>query len=145
MKLALIRGVLIALLFYLASVPLTVAEESVNVGDLLKQAATLCGESRYTEAEPLLKQALEAEPNEAEAHYRLAIVYLKTDRPADASQEYLKTAGLDEKLARELRMLNPMFSLSSPAKGIATESGFIADPEPANPAVSAASGGAEAK
>lgn len=145
MKLALIRGVLIALLFYLASVPLTVADEGVNVGALIKKAATLCGENRYAEAEPLLNQVLAAEPNEAEAHYRLAIVYLKTDRPADAAQEYLKTAGLDEKLARDLRMMNPMFSLSAPAKGITTESGFIAAPEPANPSVSDASGGAEAK
>ncbi len=136
MKLALVRGVLIGLLFYLASVPLTVADEGANVGALIEKAATLCGETRYAEAEPLLKQALAAEPDEAEAHYRLAIVYLKTDRPAEAAQEYLKTAGLDEKLARELRMMNPMFSLSAPAKGITTESGSIAAPEPTSPATS---------
>lgn len=145
MKFALVRGVLIALLFYVASVPLTVADEGVNVGALLEKAATLCGENRYAEAEPLLMQVIAAEPNEAEAHYRLAIVYLKTDRSAEATQEYLKTAGLDEKLARELRMQNPMFSLSAPAKGVATESGFIAAPESAIPTVSDASGGVEAK
>lgn len=136
MKFSLVRGVLIAVLFYLASVPLTVADEGVNVGALIEKAAALCGETRYAEAEPLLKQALAAEPDEAEAHYRLAIVYLKTDRPTEAAQEYLKTAGLDEKLARELRMMNPMFSLSAPAKGIATESGYIAAPEPVNPTAS---------
>lgn len=136
MNLALVRGVLIGLLFYLASVPLAVADEGVNVGALIEKAATLCGENRYAEAEPLLKQALAAEPDEAEAHYRLAIVYLKTDRPAEAAQEYLETAGLDEKLARDLRMMNPMFSLSAPAKGVATESGYIAAPEPVSPTAS---------
>lgn len=142
MKVALVRGILIALLFSLASVPLTVADEGVNVGALIEKATTLCGEARYAEAEPLLKQALAAEPDEPEAHYRLAIVYLKTDRPAEAAQEYLKTADLDEKLARDLRMMNPMFSLSAPAKGIATESGYIAAPEPAS---RTASSGMEAK
>lgn len=136
MRLALVRGALTALVFCLASVPLTVADEGVNVGALIEKAATLCGETRYAEAETLLKQAITAEPDEAEAHYRLAIVYLKTDRPAEAAQEYLKTAGLDGNLARELRMMNPMFSLSAPAKGVATESGSLAAPDSGSPVAS---------
>ncbi|HNW34117.1 MAG TPA: tetratricopeptide repeat protein [Candidatus Ozemobacteraceae bacterium] len=119
--------------------------EAVSAGDLTEQAAGLCDEKRYDAAEPLLKRAIQAESGFAEAHYRLAIVYLKTARPAEAAQEYLKTAGLDEKLARELRMLNPMFSLSGPAKGVATESGFITAPGSDTPAGPRASDGVEVR
>lgn len=129
----------------MAAVPFSGADEAFPESALINRAAVLCDEGRYAEAEPLLKTVIGVSPADAEAHSRLAIVYLKTDRPAEAAQEYLKTAELDEKLARSLRMINPMFSLSKPAAGIATESGYSAAPAPSEPALQAASDGAAVK
>lgn len=106
------------------------AAEPVAVETLMKQAAQFGREKKYAEAEPLLRTVIQLEPANAQAHYSLALVYLRTDRPHEAAQEYLKVSELDEKLATALRKINPMFSLVTPAKGIATESGFITAPAP---------------
>ena len=45
------------------------------------------------------------QPANAQAHYSLALVYLRTDRPHEAAQEYLKVSELDGKLATALRKI----------------------------------------
>ena len=50
-------------------------------------AAALSNQGKYTEAEPILKKALEADPTYGPAHNDLGLIYYRLDRPYDAASQ----------------------------------------------------------
>jgi len=78
-----------------------------NAASLFNDAARLLNGGKDAEAEPLLKQALAADPNMAQAYYELGMIYVRTGNKADARsnlQKYLelKPDGKDAPTAKEM-------------------------------------------
>lgn len=54
----------------------------------VKKAMALSGQDRASEAQRLLEDALRTDPTNAEAHYHLALLLLKSGRPDEAKQHF---------------------------------------------------------
>ncbi len=68
-----------------------------NAPALFNEAARLINANKDSEAEPLLKQALAIDPNMAQAHYELGMVYARTGKVAEAKASLEKYLELDPK------------------------------------------------
>lgn len=66
-----------------------------NAGVLFNDAARAINAGKDAEAEPLLKQAIEADPTFAQAYYELGMVYVRTGNGAAAKQNLEKYLELD--------------------------------------------------
>jgi tetratricopeptide (TPR) repeat protein len=78
-----------------------------NAAALFNDAARLLNDSKDGQAEPLLKQAIAADPNMAQAYYELGMIYVRSGNKADARtnlQKYLelKPDGKDAATAKEM-------------------------------------------
>jgi tetratricopeptide (TPR) repeat protein len=68
-----------------------------NPIELFNEAATHINAGRDSEAEPLLKKAIEADPTLAKAYYELGMVYVRMQKNAEARQNLQKFIELDPK------------------------------------------------
>jgi len=68
-----------------------------NAGGLFNDAAKLINAGKDADAEPLLKQAIAADPTFAEAYYELGMVYVRAGKNADAKANLQKYIELDPK------------------------------------------------
>jgi tetratricopeptide (TPR) repeat protein len=78
-----------------------------NPASLFNDAAKLINAQKDSEAEPLLKQAIAADPKFAVAYYELGMVYVRSGKSADAKenlQKYLELepTGKDAPTAKEM-------------------------------------------
>ena len=78
-----------------------------NAGSLFNDAAKLINAGKDAEAEPLLKQAIAADPKFAQAYYELGILYVRLQKNADAKanlEKYLEIEpnGKDAATAKEM-------------------------------------------
>lgn len=65
---------------------------SLNLGTLLVKV------NRLQEAEPLVRESLQFDPNFAEAHYQLGVLLEKQDKPGRAVEELKQAAVLDPRI-----------------------------------------------
>jgi tetratricopeptide (TPR) repeat protein len=63
--------------------------------ELLASGKKYLAEQKYKEAVIQFKSAINANPQLADAHYQLGLVYLRLQQPLDAAQEFTKVALLD--------------------------------------------------
>jgi tetratricopeptide (TPR) repeat protein len=80
-----------------------------NPGILFNQAATLINAGKDSQAEPLLKQAIGADPAFARAYYELGMIYARSGKNADAKTNLEKYIELEPKgndVATAKEMLN---------------------------------------
>lgn len=80
-----------------------------NPAILFNQAATLINAGKDSQAEPLLKQALSADPAFARAYYELGMIYARSGKNADARTNLEKYIELEPKgndVATAKEMLN---------------------------------------
>ncbi|HEY4641963.1 MAG TPA: carboxypeptidase regulatory-like domain-containing protein [Thermoanaerobaculia bacterium] len=78
-----------------------------NAGSLFNDAAKLINAGKDAEAESLLKQSIAADPKFAQAYYELGMVYVRTQKNADAKanlEKYLELEpnGKDAATAKEM-------------------------------------------
>jgi tetratricopeptide (TPR) repeat protein len=82
---------------------------AASAADLYNQAATFWNAGKYTEAQTALDQALQADPNHAEAHYLSAMVDVNQAKLADAQghfEKYLELSPSGPNAAQAKAMLD---------------------------------------
>ncbi len=101
----------ILIVFVISSIACTNLGKSVNNIEAKKHfelGLSYVKSGKHLEAVNAFKQAIRIEPDYADAHYNLGILYLITDNKGSALEEYKILKDLDKEKANELfNLINP--------------------------------------